>query len=163
MLSDRDIRREMLSGEISILPAPDDKAIQPASVDVRLGAEFIQNGYHFSANEFDLMPMEFILGTLMERVAISSRIVARIEGKSSLGRKGLGVHVTAGFVDPGWDGILTVELFNFGDAAIHLTQGMYIAQLAFDYLNTGAIRPYGHEELSSHYQGARGVQASADV
>lgn len=168
MLSDRDIRAALWSGDIKFSPDPEDKAFQPASVDVRMGANLIHQGVQINvadtvAGYFPLYPMQFVLAELLEEVEISSSIVCRVEGKSSLGRKGLGVHITAGFVDPGWHGRLTMELYNFGGDMIHLTPGMYIAQLAFDRLDTPAMRPYGHKELGSHYQGSDSVRRSADV
>jgi dCTP deaminase len=98
-------------------------------------------------------PGEFCLGSTLERVELPADIVARIEGRSSLGRLGLIVHATAGFCDPGWQGTLTLELNNLTRVPIRLYAGLPIAQLSFMTLDAPAARPYGHEQLGSHYQG----------
>jgi dCTP deaminase len=102
---------------------------------------------------FVIHPGEFALGRTMEWVELPEDIVARIEGKSSLGRLGLIVHATAGFCDPGWKGTLTLELNNLTRVPIKLYAGLAIAQLSFMTLDAPALRPYGHEQLGSHYQG----------
>lgn len=172
MLSDVEIIEAMRAGDIIIDPYPADRDIQPASIDVHLGKRFgvLQTPLHRIARIVDpseveyregplrLYPYGFALGQLAERVTISERYVARIEGKSSNGRKGLTIHVTAGFVDPGWDGILTVELFNASNITYILQAGDPIGQLAFDRLLIASSRPYGHKDLGSHYQGAKEVQ-----
>lgn len=175
MLSDIEIRAAMNLGDIRIEPEPEDRDIQPASIDVHLGARFglLQRQdfiivpltapskvRYFDATEIVLGPGQFALGQLAERVTLSARMVARIEGKSSNGRKGLAIHVTAGFVDPGWDGILTVELFNASQITYLLRAGDPIGQLAFDALNIPAARPYGHKELDSHYQNSEAVKGA---
>ena len=98
-------------------------------------------------------PGEFCLGTTLEFIALPDDIVARIEGKSSLGRLGLIVHATAGFCDPGWQGTLTLELNNLTRVPIKLWSGLPVAQLSFMMLDRPAERPYGHADLGSHYQG----------
>lgn len=159
MLSDADIRKALVSDRIRLDPWPPDDCIQPASVDVHLAAKILIEGQEFDCTEgIELPPHTFALGSLLERLTLSDMIVCRVEGKSSNGRKGLGVHITAGFVDPGWDGNLTLEFFNFSRTPIHLKAGMKIAQLAFDQLITPAIRPYGSAGLGSHYQGDTSAQ-----
>ena len=172
MLSDVEISAGMLSGQIVIDPPPLNEHLQPASIDVHLGNKFGQlvrqreavlltdpsEVVYFEAEELRIAPGEFYLGQLAQRVRISEWYVARIEGKSSNGRRGLAIHVTAGFVDPGWDGYLTVELFNAGPNTLLLCSGDPIGQLAFDRLETPARRPYGHPELKSHYQGSDQVR-----
>jgi len=163
VLSDGEIIECLRTGEIVIDPLPDNDCMQPASIDVRLGDKIISRGQKiYLGDDFDylLMPGEFILGHLLERVTLSSGIVCRIEGKSSNGRRGLGIHITAGFVDPGWDGNLTLEMYNFSQETFYLSKGMKIAQLAFDRLGAPALRPYGHPELNSKYQGDTEAQTS---
>jgi dCTP deaminase len=150
-----------------------DASVQPASVDLRLGNSFrVFHNYRASAIDlrdpptnltepitispeepFVIHPGEFCLGATLEYVALPDDIVARIEGKSSLGRLGLIVHATAGFCDPGWKGTLTLELNNLTRVPIILHPGLPIAQLSFMTLDAPAQRPYGHAELGSHYQG----------
>ena len=110
---------------------------------------------------FILHPGEFVLGTTLERLTLPDDIVARIEGKSSLGRLGLLIHATAGFVDPGWsNGQITLELSNVAPLPIRLWPGMKIAQLSFMRMDAPAERPYGHPELGSKYQGQKGPTPS---
>jgi dCTP deaminase len=111
-------------------------------------------------DSFVIHPGEFCLGRTLEWVELPDDIVARIEGKSSLGRLGLIVHATAGFCDPGWKGTLTLELNNLTRVPIILHPGLEIAQLSFMMLDRPAVRPYGSPELGSHYQGQRAATAS---
>jgi dCTP deaminase len=147
--------------------------VQPASVDLKLGSSFrvfhnhkIQTidlaeppsglTEHVEVGDdepFVIHPGEFVLGRTEERVEIPDDVVARIEGKSSLGRLGLIVHATAGFVDPGFTGTLTLEITNFNSVPIVLRPGLPIAQLSFMALDRAAERPYGHPDLGSHYHG----------
>jgi len=179
ILSDRSIREALASGRIEIDPLDPD-AVQPASVDVRLddGFRVFANHRHpvidvrqpmpdltdlvtaTQAEPFVLHPGEFVLASTYERVRLPADLVARIEGKSSLGRLGLLTHATAGFVDPGWDGWLTLELSNVATLPISLYPGMRIGQLAFFELTTAADQPYGSSGLRSKYQGQRGPTAS---
>ena len=172
VLSDRSINDAMRSGRLVIDPLGPN-AVQPASVDIRLDAHFRVFRNHrreyidiredledltepesiAEGESFVLHPGEFVLGSTIERVELADDIVARVEGKSSLGRLGLLVHATAGFVDPGWRGHLTLELSNVATLPIRLYYGMKIAQLSFQDLTTPADRPYGHPDLKSHYQG----------
>src|SRR5437763_3525370 len=109
---------------------------------------------------FILQPGEFVLGSTLERVALPDDLVARLEGKSSLGRLGLLIHSTAGYVDPGWDGFLTLELSNVANLPITLYPAMKIGQISFFRLTTAADRPYGSQDRGSKYQGQRGPTAS---
>jgi dCTP deaminase len=147
--------------------------VQPASVDLRLGTSFrVFHNHRISAidladppknltelveiadtDSFVIHPGEFVLGRTQERVELPNDIVARIEGKSSLGRLGLIVHATAGFVDPGFKGTLTLEITNLTRVPIILWPGKPIAQLSFMTLDQAAERPYGHPDLGSHYHG----------
>ncbi len=175
VLSDRDIRRQIAQGRIVIDPFDDD-AIQPASVDLRLGSPLLiedtarlalidprlQSDMQWKEVELDesvpyaLKPGEFALGITSENIEIPDDIVGRLDGKSSLGRLGLVVHSTAGFVDPGWKGRLTLELSNLSSIPINLYLNMKSSQLSFVWLSSPAERPYGSEGLHSKYQGQMG-------
>jgi dCTP deaminase len=169
VLSDGTIRRLVDEGRIVIDPW-DPELVQPASVDLRLGNSFRVFHNHrttaidlrepptnlteeVTAEMFVIHPGEFVLGVTGEYVELPEDIVARIEGKSSLGRLGLIVHATAGFVDPGFKGTLTLEITNLTRVPIKLYPGLLIAQLSFMTLDAPAERPYGSAELGSHYQG----------
>ena len=154
--------------------------VQPASVDLRLGDSFrVFHNHRASAidlrnppenlteevivaahDAFVIHPGEFCLGRTLEWVELPDDIVARIEGKSSLGRLGLIVHATAGFCDPGWKGTLTLELNNLTRIPIRLYPGLPIAQLSFMTLDKPALKPYGSPGLGSHYQGQRAATES---
>lgn len=172
VLSDRTIKLEMDSGRIIVEPCrPED--IQPSSIDLHLGEDFqvFRNSRYpyidpgreqhgltervtASPEEpFVLHPGEFALGTTVERIGLPEDVVGRLEGKSSLGRLGLLIHSTAGYVDPGWDGRLTLELSNVANLPILLSPGMKIGQISFSQMTTAVDRPYGHPELGSRYQG----------
>jgi dCTP deaminase len=172
VLSDGTIRRLVEAGRIGIEPW-DDAMVQPASVDLRLGESFrVFHNHRVTAIDlrdpptnlteevvigedepFAIHPGEFALGRTLEHVRIPDDVVARIEGKSSLGRLGLIVHATAGFVDPGFEGTLTLEITNLTRVPIKLYAGLPIAQLSFMALDAPAERPYGSKALGSHYQG----------
>jgi dCTP deaminase len=172
VLSDGTIRRLVDEGRLAIEPW-DDARVQPASVDLRLGDSFrVFHNHRVTAidlrdpprdlteevvvpegDPFAVHPGEFVLGRTLETVRIPEDIVARIEGKSSLGRLGLIVHATAGFVDPGFRGSLTLEITNLTRVPIKLYAGLPIAQLSFMALDAPAEQPYGSESLGSHYQG----------
>lgn len=179
ILSDVTIREELAAGRIVIEPMLDG-AIQPSSVDLRIDRYFrvfrndttpfidpkepqedltelveVKDG-----NAFILHPGEFVLGSTLERVALPDDIVGRLEGKSSLGRLGLLIHSTAGFVDAGWDGHLTLELSNVANLPIALYPGMKIGQISFLRMTTAAEHPYGSTETGSKYQGQRGPTPS---
>jgi dCTP deaminase len=172
VLSDGTIRRLVDEGRIRIEPW-DPGLVQPASVDLLLGGSFRVFHNHRTAaidlreppqnltelievsddEAFVIHPGEFVLGVTREWVSLPDDVVARIEGKSSIGRLGLIVHATAGFVDPGFAGTLTLEITNLTRVPIKLWPGLPIAQLSFMALDRAAERPYGHPELGSHYHG----------
>jgi dCTP deaminase len=106
---------------------------------------------------FELKPGELVLGTTVERIELGPRVCASIEGKSSLGRMGLAVHVTAGFVDPGFRGQITLELFNLSPSTIRLRPGLAVCQVAFSECVTRAVKPYGSPGLGSRYQDQTGA------
>jgi len=178
VLSDRDIRAAIDAGRIGIDPF-DPRCLQPASVDVRLDRQFrvFRSSRHayidlakgvdditelvtVGAEPFILHPGEFVLGSTLERVRLADDIVSRVEGKSSLGRLGLLIHSTAGFIDPAWDGHITLELSNVNTIPITLYPGMRVGQLSFFPLSSAAERPYGSPELGSSYQGQTGPTPS---
>ena len=179
ILSDRTIREELAAGRIVIDPL-DEAAIQPSSVDLHIDRFFRVFRNHSMRvidvkedqedltelveigedEAFILHPGEFVLGSTLERVGIPDDLVARLEGKSSLGRLGLLIHSTAGFVDAGWDGHLTLELSNVANLPITLYPGMKIGQISFLRMTTAAERPYGSAEVGSKYQGQRGPTPS---
>ncbi len=180
--SDRDILDQIADGEIHIEPFEHTR-VQPASYDLSLGDHLVVYEQHtggraidprVSSEElcyplllnsepnkaFQLRQGQFVLGMTAERIALSNTVVAQLNGKSSLGRLGLVVHSTAGFVDPGWKGNLTLELSNVNPTPIKLYPGMLIAQLVFSPLKTAAQNPYGSKERPGKYQGDRVVRVS---
>lgn len=180
ILSDGTLRALLADGSLIIEPL-DPAQIQPASVDVRLGDVFLVFRNHSvgvidpyekrtdlmekvgvePGDAFILHPGEFILGSTIEAIGLPDDLVARVEGKSSLGRLGLLIHATAGFVDPGWPkGQITLELSNVATLPIKLWPGMRIGQLSFHRLDRAAERPYGHPDLNSKYVGQAGPMAS---
>lgn len=156
VLSDHTIQR--LVGEMDLICPFDQKKLQPASYDLTLEHLLDLDGGLWYSKE--IMPGEFILGSTIEKVSIPANMVARIEGKSSWARRGLIVH-TAGFIDPGFVGNLTLEITNLGPKPVYLDKGIRISQLAFQFLDLPANRPYGHPELGSHYQFQEGARRSA--
>ncbi len=182
ILSDADIRHRLESGELVVEPIDEpDLQIQPASIDLRLGEEFLEfqrtnipcihpdsegevDSYVTETvvkdgDEFILHPGDFVLGTTKERVEIPSDLLAHVEGRSSLGRLAVVVHATAGVVDPGYRGQITLELSNLGTAPVALKPGTRISQLIFTELKSPSERPYGSER-GSKYQDQVGPQAS---
>ncbi|MGI5952205.1 MAG: dCTP deaminase [Brooklawnia sp.] len=179
LLSDRDIRAQITAGRISLDPW-DALMVQPSSVDVRLDRYFriFENHRYDSidpaadqddltrmvtpvgAEPFILHPGEFVLGATYEHVQLPDDVAARLEGKSSLGRLGLLTHSTAGFIDPGFQGHVTLELSNMSNLPIKLYPGMKVGQLCFFQLSSPAEHPYGSAVTGSHYQGQRGPTAS---
>ena len=179
VLSDRTIRRLLEEGRIGIEPY-EEELLQPSSVDVRvdrLFRVFRNSRYPFidvkqemeeltelvevePDEAFILHPGEFVLGSTLERITLPDDLVARLEGKSSLGRLGLLIHSTAGFIDPGWDGHVTLELSNVANLPITIYYGMKIGQISFVQLSEPAEHPYGTGELGSKYQGQVGPTPS---
>lgn len=147
-------------GELVIEPPPADRAFQPASVELTLSGDYCWSGRQRRVEELWLSRGDFILASTLETVKIPDNLVAQVNGKSSLARKGLVIHQTAGFIDPGFHGQVTLELSNVGEP-IRLTPGMPICQLAFMLMTSPAQRPYGHKALGSHYQGQQGPTPSA--
>lgn len=179
ILSDRTIREEIRVGRIEIDPF-DPEAVQPSSIDLRLDHRFVVFRNHTrshidvktdltdltaeveasDAKPFILHPGEFVLGSTAERIRLPDDLVGRIEGKSSLGRLGLLIHTTAGFVDAGWNGMITLEFSNVASLPITLYPGMKIGQISFIKMTTSADRPYGSGELGSKYLDQSGPRPS---
>jgi dCTP deaminase len=179
VLSDSAIRRLVEAGRIGIEPY-DPALMQPSSLDVRvdrLFRVFRNSRYPYidvkeeqegltelvevaDTEPFILHPGEFVLGSTLERVTLPDDLVARLEGKSSLGRLGLLIHSTAGFIDPGFDGHVTLELSNVANLPITIYPGMKIGQLSFVQMSEPAETPYGSGALGSKYQGQRGPTPS---
>src|SRR6478609_1293995 len=170
VLSDRTIARCLEEGRIEIDPY-DDSLLQPSSVDVR------DNRYPYidvreqqedltelveveDGTPFILHPGEFVLGSTLERIRLPDDLVARLEGKSSLGRLGLLIHSTAGFIDPGWDGHVTLELSNVANLPVTIYPEMKIGQISFMQMTEPAATPYGTGDIGSKYQGQRGPTPS---
>jgi dCTP deaminase len=179
LLSDRDILDEIDGGRITIKPF-DPAMVQPASIDVRLDRYFrVFENHRYphidpaqaqddltrevqaeGEEPFILHPGEFVLGSTYEEVSLPGDLAARVEGKSSLGRLGLLTHATAGFVDPGFSGHVTLELANVATLPIKLYPGMKIGQFCFFRMSSASEHPYGSEKYGSRYQGQRGPTPS---
>ncbi len=179
ILSDRSLRDEIAAGRIVIDPL-DESCIQPSSIDIKVSNLFRVFRNHTAGiidvkqdtadmtelveisddGVFMLHPGEFVLGSTLERVGVPDDLVARVEGKSSLGRLGLLIHSTAGFVDAGFDGHITLELANVASLPITLYPGMKIGQVSFLRMTTPADLPYGKGASGSKYQGQRGPTPS---
>jgi dCTP deaminase len=178
ILSDREIRSRLEQGDLVIDPLDDPELqVQPASVDLRLDKRFIvyrlphvpvidprapetlesyMSGVEIADGEpFVLHPGEFVLGSTIERVRIPNDLVARVEGRSSFGRLAVVVHATAGFIDPGFEGQITLELSNLGRCAVLLYPGSRISQIVFHTMTSPSERPYG-KSRGSKYQGQMG-------
>jgi dCTP deaminase len=179
LLSDRDIRREVEAGRVDVDPF-DAQMVQPSSIDVRLDRMFrvfenhkypfidpsveqpeLTREVHSQGDEpFILHPGEFVLASTYEVITLPDDIAGRLEGKSSLGRLGLLRHSTAGFIDPGFSGHVTLELSNVATLPIKLWPGMKIGQLCLFRLESAAEHPYGSQVYGSRYQGQRGPTPS---
>jgi len=178
ILSDRELKRELDQGDLVVEPIEDEKQqIQPASIDLRLGKHFTEpraekttidlgSEDHRLVGEDDeeyagitIRPGDFYLGTTMERVEIPPNMMANIKGRSSIGRVGVIVHATAGVIDPGFKGQITLELSNLGNDKVHVPVGKRVAQLVVESISSTAERPYG-EDRGSKYQEQNGPQQS---
>ena len=169
ILSDRDLRKAQANH--NVVDPFRDEHVQPASIDLRLGDQFIIWEYDgidsmeqvrvTVADGIDIRPGQFMLGSTRETTAIPAHLVGQINGRSSWARRGLIVHTTAGFIDPGFTGQVTLELKNVGHDILWLPVGERICQLVLTQLTSPAERPYGSAGLDNHYQGQTGVTASA--
>ncbi len=173
ILSDKTMKEYLEEGKIVIDPLKDEQQIQPSSVDMRLGDEFkvfkvIRKPYIDPKDEEDIAeymesstvpegeafiihPNEFALATTQEYVKVPDDLVARVEGRSSMGRLGVTMHVTAGYVDPGFEGRITLEISNIGAMPVALYPGQRVCQLVFETMTTPAELPYGHPKRNSKY------------
>jgi dCTP deaminase len=162
MLSDVSIRKSIEKGRIKISPDPEDRQFQPASVDLRMGPDVLRVGpeedvrLQLPGANLLLLPGQCALASTLEEVSIPTDMIARVEGKSTWGRQFLMVHSTAGFIDPGFVGQITLELRNIGPKMLSVPPGAFICQISFDWLSYPAERPYGHPALGSRYQGQTG-------
>lgn len=158
MLSDRNILE--LQGEMELIYPFHHDHLQPCSYDVRLSDDLkTVRGKQISLKHDDyvLKPNEFILGSTIEKVKLPSTVSAFLDGKSGLGRKGIGTHITAGFIDAGFEGNVTLEIKNNSDKQFRLSEGMLIGQLIFFELKSECMRPYGSDGLNNHYQNSKGT------
>ncbi|WP_405266882.1 dCTP deaminase [Methanobrevibacter sp.] len=182
ILSDKTIKEYLKEGKIGFEPLLDEKQIQPSSVDMRLGDEFkvfkvIRKPYIDPKDEeevasymesttvedgdaFIIHPNEFALATTLEYVKIPDDLVARVEGRSSMGRLGVTMHVTAGFIDPGFEGKITLEISNIGAMPVALYPGQRVCQIVFETMTTPSEVPYGHPDRNSKYMGQTRPESS---
>ncbi|MDR1033879.1 MAG: dCTP deaminase [Bifidobacteriaceae bacterium] len=179
LISDKDIQSFIDDGDIVLEPYAGE-LLQASSIDVRLANQFLVFDNHKYAyidpaeeqdgltrmvevkdgDPFILHPGEFVLGSTVEKLSLCSSVAARLEGKSSLGRLGILTHSTAGFIDPGFSGSITLELSNISRLPVKLWPGMRIGQLCFFLLSSPSAIPYGSANASSHYQGQIGPTSS---
>ena len=182
ILSDKTIKEYLKEGKIGIDSLKDEKQIQPSSIDMRLGKEFkvfkvIRKAYIDPKDEEDLSlymesttvkdgeafiihPNEFALATTLEYVKVPDDLVARVEGRSSMGRLGVTMHVTAGFIDPGFEGNITLEISNIGAMPVALYPGQRVCQIVFETMTTPSELPYGHPDRNSKYMGQTSPESS---
>ncbi len=175
ILSDKTIKEYLKEGKITIEPLEDEKQIQPSSVDMRLGNEFkvfkvirkpyidpkdpediasyMESTVVEPGEAFIIHPNEFALATTDEYVKVPDDLVARVEGRSSMGRLGVTMHVTAGFIDPGFEGKITLEISNIGAMPVALYPGQRVCQIVFETMTTPSEIPYGHPTRNSKYMG----------
>ncbi|MDD5959199.1 dCTP deaminase [Methanobrevibacter wolinii] len=182
ILSDQDLKEYIKNKKIIIDPLKDEEQIQPSSVDMRLGDEFkvfkvIRKPYIDPKDDEDLAsymesiivennnafiihPGEFALATTYEYVKVPNDLVARVEGRSSMGRLGVTMHVTAGYIDPGFEGKITLEISNIGAMPVALYPGQRVCQLVFETMTNPAEKPYGHPDRNSKYMGQKSPETS---
>ncbi len=176
ILSDTDIKKYLDRGKIIIHPLEDpDIQIQPSSVDLRIGSEFkgfriirkpvidpmdksdlesyMESSYLEEGEPFIIHPGEFALATTYETVKLPNDLVARVEGRSSMGRLGITMHVTAGYIDPGFHGKITLEISNIGKMPVALYTGQRVCQIVFETMTSPSEKPYGHPDRDSKYMG----------
>ncbi len=178
ILSDRDIKEHLKSGKIVIDPILNAEVqIQPSSVDLRIGKEFkgfriirkpcidpmdqsdlesyMESFFLDEGEPFIIHPGEFALATTYETIKLPHDLVARVEGRSSMGRLGVTMHVTAGYIDPGFQGKITLEISNIGKMPVALYTGQRVCQIVFETMTSPSERPYGHPERDSKYMGQK--------
>ena len=172
ILSDKTILEKIKQNEITITPNPTMEQIQPSSIDLRLGNEFllphidvpidVKNGSpHYekvNCNILQLPPKSFVLGTTIEKIRLPPNLIGRVEGRSSIGRLGVAIHITAGFIDPSFEGQITLEIANLSNSTIYLYENMRICQIVFEEIDSVPNRVYG--EAGNKYQNQEGVTGS---
>ena len=172
ILTDKNIITRLTNKTLTIDPFPSNDQIQPASLDLRLSNEFliphmdapidIKNGSpryeHLNCNVLQLPPKAFVLGSTIEKVKLPSDLIGRVEGRSSIGRLGVAIHITAGFIDPSFEGQITLEIANLSNSTVLLYENMRICQIVFEELKSEPNRVYG--ECGNKYQGQQGVTGS---
>ena len=172
ILSDKTILEKIKQKEITITPNPTMEQIQPSSIDLRLGNEFllphidvpidVKNGSpHYekvNCNILQLPPKSFVLGTTIEKIRLPPNLIGRVEGRSSIGRLGVAIHITAGFIDPSFEGQITLEIANLSNSTIYLYENMRICQIVFEEIDSVPNRVYG--EAGNKYQNQEGVTGS---
>lgn len=172
ILSDKTILEKIKQKEITITPNPTMEQIQPSSIDLRLGNEFllphidvpidVKNGSpHYekvNCNVLQLPPKSFVLGTTIEKIRLPPNLIGRVEGRSSIGRLGVAIHITAGFIDPSFEGQITLEIANLSNSTIYLYENMRICQIVFEEIDSVPNRVYG--EAGNKYQNQEGVTGS---
>ena len=162
ILSDKDIILELNKGNLKIIPIIEGN-VQPCSVDLTLGKELITiagKRIDIAKNSYKLKPGEFILASTEEYVEIPNYLCGQVDGRSSVARLGISIHQTGGYIDAGYNGNITLELFNCSDKDFELEWGDSICQLVIHVLSSECLRPYGSDGLSSKYQGSEGTVRS---
>jgi dCTP deaminase len=161
ILSDKDIDHIIKSGKAFLINPYNEEMLQPNSIDLTLGDELKTVGgksIDLRQSSYKIKPMEFLLGSTMEKVHIPHDLCGHIDGKSSIGRLGVFVHVSSGFIDSGFTGNVTLEIFNCSDKEFELYHGMSICQIVFETLTSPVAKPYGTR--GNHYQGSEGTVLS---
>lgn len=163
ILSDRDIDHIIKSGQSLLINPFNEEMLQPNSYDCSLGSELKKiNGksIDLTKGSYKLKPKEFLLGSTMEKLHLPRNICGHVDGKSSIGRLGVFVHISSGFIDSGFTGNVTLEIYNCSDKDFELVDGMPICQVIFQTLTSPVVREYGSSELNSHYQNSKGTVLS---
>lgn len=163
ILSDVTIHDIIVNKKVYLVNPFNEIMLQPNSIDLTLGTELKTlhgKSIDLSQGSYKIKPNEFLLGSTSEIIHIPYDLVGHIDGKSSLGRLGVFIHVSSGFIDSGFTGNVTLEIYNCSDKEFELAHGMSICQIVFETLTTPVKRPYGHNDLDSHYQNSKGTVLS---
>ena len=182
ILSDKTLKEYLKEGKIGFEPLTDEKQIQPSSIEMRLGDEvklfkvvrkpyidpkdpddistYMESTIVPEGEAFIIHPNEFALATTLEYVKVPDDLVARVEGRSSMGRLGITMHVTAGFIDPGFEGNITLEISNIGAMPVALYPGQRVCQIVFETMTSPSEMPYGHPKRNSKYMGQTRPESS---
>lgn len=163
ILSDRDIDHIIKSGKAFLVNPYNEEMLQCCSIDLTLGEELKTihgKCIDLTQDSYKLKPNEFILGCTSETIHVPRDLMARVEGRSSIGRLGVMIHVTAGLIDPNFTGQITLEIYNASDKPFELIHGDSICQIVFETLSSPCMRPYGSAELGSKYQNSKGCVTS---